>query len=332
VTLPGAELADKLSGLFDAPVEGVQRLSGGASRETFSFELARSSDPAGRVPMILQRVRPGPVAGVSSMEAEARLLQAAHSRGVPVAPVVAASDDATIIGAPFIVVHQLPGETIPRRVLRDPEFERARRTLVTSGAEALARIHTIPTAEAPGLPDQDPLESLRGMYDALQPSLDAHPAFELGLRWLSRRRPAGDARGVVHGDFRLGNLLVDGSGLRAVLDWELAHVGDPLEDLAWFSIRAWRFGGPGEVAGLGSLDELVGAYESAGGVRVDRGALHWWRALATLRWGIICMLQTHTHLSGASRSVELATIGRRVCETEYDLLRLIDRTDAEAIS
>ena len=88
-------------------------------------------------------------------------------------------------------------------------------------------------------------------------------------------------------------------------------------------LRAWTFGGPGEVAGMSSVDELVSAYERASGVAVDRGVLQWWRVLETLRWGVICMMQAHTHLSGASRSVELAAIGRRVCETEYDLLRLL---------
>jgi aminoglycoside phosphotransferase (APT) family kinase protein len=127
----------------------------------------------------------------------------------------------------------------------------------------------------------------------------------------------------VHGDFRLGNLLVDRSGLVAVLDWELAHLGDPLADLGWFTVRAWRFGGAGEVAGLGSIDELVDAYENAGGASVDRDALRWWQVMGTLRWGVICMLQASTHLSGASRSVELAAIGRRVCENEYDVLRLL---------
>jgi aminoglycoside phosphotransferase (APT) family kinase protein len=128
---------------------------------------------------------------------------------------------------------------------------------------------------------------------------------------------------VLHGDYRLGNLLVDDQGLVAALDWELAHLGDPLEDLAWFSIRAWAFGGPGEVAGVGTVDELLRAYEAATGETVDVDAFRWWRAFETLRWGVICMLQAHTHLSGASRSVELATIGRRVCENEYDLLRLL---------
>jgi hypothetical protein len=128
---------------------------------------------------------------------------------------------------------------------------------------------------------------------------------------------------VVHGDFRLGNLLVDQGGLRAVLDWELAHLGDPLEDLAWFCVRAWRFGSPLPAGGVATREALVTAYEAAGGARVDRDALRWWEVLGTLKWGVICVMQAFGHLSGASRSVELATIGRRVCENEWDLLGLL---------
>jgi aminoglycoside phosphotransferase (APT) family kinase protein len=175
----------------------------------------------------------------------------------------------------------------------------------------------------PQLQSEDQLGSLRTFYDMLAPTMGAHPAFELGFRRLEQRRPDVRTDVVVHGDYRFGNLLVDPDGLVAALDWELAHLGDPPEDLAWFSIRAWTFGGPGEVAGMSSLDDLVTAYERASGIDVDADTLQWWRVVETLRWGVICMMQAHTHLSGASRSVELATIGRRVCETEYDLLRLL---------
>ena len=128
---------------------------------------------------------------------------------------------------------------------------------------------------------------------------------------------------VVHGDLRLGNVIVDEHGLAAVIDWELVHLGDPLEDLAWACVKAWRFGAPLEVGGLGTIDELVGAYESAGGRRVDRQALHWWLVEKTLQWGIGCMGQAHVHLSGAVRSHELAAIGRRVAEQEWDLIELL---------
>jgi len=129
---------------------------------------------------------------------------------------------------------------------------------------------------------------------------------------------------VVHGDFRLGNLIVDESGLAAVLDWELVHRGDPLEDLGWFCVRAWRFGEDTRpAAGLGSIEDFVASYERAGGGHVDRDALRWWQVLGTLRWGVICQRQAHRHLSGQTRSVELAAIGRRVCENEWDLLELL---------
>ncbi len=228
-----------------------------------------------------------------------------------------------MVGAPFIVVQRLDGETIARRILRDDRFAAARAEVVGQSAVALARVHAIAPGDVPGLVSQDQLGSLVVLYDVLAPTMGPHPAFELAFRQLEQSRPEVRDGTVLHGDFRLGNLLIDEQGLVAALDWELAHLGDPLEDLAWFSIRAWTFGGPGEVAGLGSVDDLVTAYERASGSTVDRAALQWWRAVETLRWGVICMLQAHTHLSGASRSVELAAIGRRVCETEYDLLRLL---------
>ena len=133
---------------------------------------------------------------------------------------------------------------------------------------------------------------------------------------------------MVHGDFRNGNLIVGPDGLRAVLDWELAHRGDPLEDLGWLCVRAWRFGAEPRVGGFGSVDELVGAYEATAGEVVDRDALHWWEVLGTLKWGIICVVQAATHLTGVVRSVELAAIGRRVCEVEHDLLLLLPGGDA----
>ena len=135
-------------------------------------------------------------------------------------------------------------------------------------------------------------------------------------------RPAG--RVTVHGDFRMGNLLVGPGGLRAVLDWELAHAGDPAEDLGWLCAPAWRFGGPGAVGGVGGLDELLAAYVAAGGEPVDPDRVRWWQVYGTLKWAVICALQAAVHLRGASRSVELAAIGRRICESEWDLVGLLE--------
>jgi aminoglycoside phosphotransferase (APT) family kinase protein len=323
------EMAAALAGFFDrtftAPghsVLGLGRLSGGASRETFAFDLVGPDPAADPRPLILQRVRAGALSASFTMDGEAALLRAAAARGVPVAPAVASSDDSSIIGAPFLVMERVEGETIGRKLLRDDEFAHARSVLVAQSAAALARIHEVPVDAAPHLRADDPVAQLRGLLDMLG---EPHPAFELAFRWLADERPdaADTRRTVVHGDFRLGNLMVGPDGLVAVLDWELAHLGDPMEDLGWFCVRAWRFGSPLPVAGMGTYEELADAYAEASGVAVSADAIRWWEVLGTLRWGIICILQASGHLSGASRSVELAAIGRRTVENEYDVLRLL---------
>jgi aminoglycoside phosphotransferase (APT) family kinase protein len=302
----------------DAAIEGLRRLSGGASRETWAFDVVAGHD---RRPLILQRLRPGVEASSTGVgvATEAALLRAAGAGGVPVASVVA-SDDGTVLGSPGMVVERLAGETIARKLLRDDEWAVARSRLGAQVGEAMAAIHALPLDAAPALRPTDQLAQYRAVLDGLG---EPHPAFELGFRWLDANRPPENDPCIVHGDLRMGNLLVDHEGLRAVLDWELAHVGDPLEDLGWFCVRAWRFGSPLAAGGVATRDDLVAAYEARSGRPVDRDGLRWWEALGTLKWGVICVMQAWGHLSGASRSVELATIGRRVCENEWDLLGLL---------
>jgi aminoglycoside phosphotransferase (APT) family kinase protein len=302
-------------------VEGLVRLSGGASRETYAFDLVSSDTGTGggRRPLILQRLRRGTAGGGPGMQGEAVLLRAAGARGVPV-PTVVADDDGTALGQPAIVMDRLEGETIARKLLRDDEWATARRRLVGQTGAALAAIHAIPEQAAPTMGGADQLDEMRNLLDGFDQPL---PAMELGLRWLAAHRPPSPRRTVVHGDFRLGNLLVGPDGLRGVLDWELAHLGDPIEDLGWYCVRAWRFGSPLPAGGTGTREELLAAYAAAGGPTVDPEALRWWELLGTLKWGLICIIQAQGHLSGMSRSVELATIGRRVCENEWDVLGLL---------
>ncbi len=321
-TVTDAPLEAQLSGVLapvlgeDVEVTEVTRLPGGASRETWSFVVRRGHDEGRR--MVLRRDPPG--APSSGVRLEAALLAGAARAGVPVPNVVAAGDERAGLASSFVVMDFVEGETIPRRILRDTALESARNGLAGQCGRTLAAVHRIPLAEVPGLPGGDPLESLRAVLDRLgQP----HPAFELAFRWLGETRPPRGAPVVVHGDFRNGNLIVGPDGLRAVLDWELAHAGDALEDLGWLCVKAWRFGAPLPVGGFGTTEQLVRAYEAASGRTVDAQALRWWEVLGTLRWGIICIVQAVTHTSGAVRSVELAAIGRRVCEVEWDLLELL---------
>lgn len=300
-------------------VEGLRRLSGGASRETWAFAAV---GPSGRRDLILQRTRPGGSAGPSSMEAEDRLLAAAAAAGVPVPETVVPVADAGPLG-PGRVTAAVPGEALGPRLVRAERSAEGRRSLAAQMGRALAAVHAIPPEDHPGLERRDILDQVRAGLDVLDV---ASPAFELGLRWLAENRPPATPDTVVHGDFRVGNLLVDGDDLTAVLDWEISHRGDPLEDLGWLCVRAWRFGGAHEVGGLADLDDLLAAYAQARGVEVDPAHVRWWTAAGTLSWGLMCAVQAHRHLDGHIRSVELATIGRRVAENEYDLLDLVGVT------
>jgi aminoglycoside phosphotransferase (APT) family kinase protein len=301
------ELARRLGDRLDGEVSGLRRLRGGASRETWSFELA------GRR-LVLRRDPAGAPRG-GAMRREAQLLRAAKRAGVPVAEVLDADDTS-------IVMSWLDGETIARRILRDDTYAKARSLLVEQLGEALARLHRgVQPGAIEGLPEPvDVLDDLRQMLDSFG---EPHPALELGLCRLNQSRPQPTERVVVHGDFRLGNLMVDSDGLAGVLDWELAHVGDAAEDLGWLCVRSWRFGSRLPVAGVGERAALLEAYDAAGGAKVDAQTLDWWEAYGTLRWAVICVQQAATHLSGAVRSVELAVIGRRICEVELDLLDLL---------
>ncbi|MCC7075898.1 MAG: phosphotransferase family protein [Acidimicrobiia bacterium] len=306
-------------------VSGLRRLSGGASRETWSFDWVHADGES--TPLVLRRDPTSTPLGMDR-EAEYRLLEAAHGAGVAVPRVVFCLGEDDGLGSGF-VMERIEGETIPRKILRDPEYADARPRLAHQCGEQLARIHSIDPDGLPGLgtprEGDHPAAALLAQYEMILDSIgEPHPAFELGLRRLRTDMPDCSELRLVHGDFRNGNLVVGTDGLRAVLDWELAHVGDPIEDLGWLCVRSWRFGNDDlRVGGFGDLDTLLSAYVSAGGRQVDPEAVRWWEIFGNVKWGVICLVQSRTHLGGAHRSVELAALGRRACEMEYDLLTLL---------
>jgi aminoglycoside phosphotransferase (APT) family kinase protein len=303
-------------------VKDLRRLSGGASRETWSFD-AVTADGA-RHTLVLRR-DPGDHAGWSARGTEFALLDAAHGGGVAVPQVSFLLEPGDALGSGF-VMERIDGETIPRRILRDDAYATARPALARQCGKQAARIHALDTSTLPELPVQGARAQIEQYRSTLDGFGEPHPAFELGLRWLADHAPPDPARPVlVHGDFRNGNFVVGPDGMRAVLDWELAHLGDPVEDLGWLCVKSWRFGVDDQrVGGFGTVDELLTAYRAAGGREVDRAELRFWEVMGTLKWGVICEVQAFTHLMGAVRSVELATLGRRVAEMEWDLLELID--------
>jgi aminoglycoside phosphotransferase (APT) family kinase protein len=298
----------------------LARIPGGASRETWMAE-----SPVGR--WVLRRDPKGSVSLVP-IGNEFELVSAADAAGVPVPQPLAYEPDGGRFGTPGLLMAHVEGESVAPRVLRRPEFEGARARLPGQLARALARIHAIDPALLDGLlpvPSGDPalaqLEEWERQLDAIGEPL---PAVELGLRWLRANAPEAAEPRLVHGDYRLGNFIVDQDGLGAVIDWELAHLGDPAEDIGWLIIRSWRFGNDDlPVAGLGDLDEFISAYEDAGGAPVDKARVRYWEVFGNVKWAVICAAQAHDHLIGARRSHELASLGRRVCEPEWDLLQLV---------
>jgi aminoglycoside phosphotransferase (APT) family kinase protein len=313
------ELAGVLQPILgdDVVIENLHTLTGGASRTTYSFDAITG---ATRRPLIL-RAAPTAEGQFASMELEAAVQAAAAQSGAPVPNILTASNSPAALGNPYLICDEIAGETIVRKIQRQLD-DAGRSRLLTQCGQALAAIHRAST-DAAELRERDELVEWRQRLDELG---DTTATFEWAFRWLESNRPAQSAIRLVHGDFRMGNLIVDGSTLAAVLDWEAVHIGEVYEDLAWFCVRAWRFGASAELAagGLGSIEDFVSAYEQAGGTPVDRKALLWWQVLGTLKWGIICRYQAERHLSGQTRSVELATIGRRVCETEWDVLDLLE--------
>jgi aminoglycoside phosphotransferase (APT) family kinase protein len=318
-----AELTPKLAAVLattlgaDTAVEDLRALTGGSSRTTWAFDAITSGH---RRSLIL---RTGPPDDVhAGMELEARAQGAAAAAGAPVPHILVADDSVAALGNPFLICNAIEGETIVRRIQRQLD-EAGRGRLLTQCARALAAVHRADTNLA-GLKNEDQLTEWRDRLDAMG---DTTATFEWAFRWLAANRPAPSPPHLVHGDYRMGNLIVDGSNLAAVLDWELVHVGEFYEDLAWFCIRAWRFGAAADrgAGGLGAVEDFLRGYEQASATTVNRATFHWWLVLATLRWGVICRYQAERHLSGQSRSVELAAIGRRVCETEWDLLNLLDK-------
>lgn len=315
-------------------VDNLRLLTGGASRQTWSFDATVGEQT---FPLVMRAdARTG--AGSMPRDLEYRLLEAAHEAGVPVPKMHALGDDS--LGMPFFLMERIEGETIARRLLRDDQYAAAREVMTGQLAAALAAIHRVP-ANTPGLeslpqplagktPAESELAKFEQTYRAI--ALDPHPAFELAFRRLHDSLPPASELRLVHGDFRIGNIIFGPDGLRAVIDWELAQIGDPLMDLAWVCVRAWRFGSDDKpVGGIGMREDLWAAYEAAGGAKIDPAVARWWEVFGNLRWGIMTIMQARRFIDPASREIlspgaqlELAAIGRRTAETEWELLDLME--------
>lgn len=318
-------LADLLTAAFrrrfgDAVAVGsLKPLTGGASAETWKIELVAEDTPP-RWYILQREAGDERFFGSIPRGDQAKLQIAAAAAGVPVARVafILTAEDA--IGDGY-VMDCLDGETLAPRILRQERFAGARAVMAAQCGEILAKIHQIPLDAVDFVPTSDAAAQLADYRASYHEAGVRLPVFDLAFQWLADHLPPSRQRTLVHGDFRHGNFMVDESGIVGVLDWELSHIGDPVEDLTFLSVPSWRFGQIDRpVGGFGSRDDLFAAYTAAGGLMPTADELLFWELFGSLKWGVVCLFFATRHLNGIVRSVERAAIGRRISETELDIL------------
>ena len=306
-----APVEESLGRALGSAVTRMTRLAGGASKEAWAVHTADGRE------LILRRAGGGVIhLDTLSLREEFEVLTAAWSSGVRAPEPIAYLGD--VGGREGFVMELVHGEAIGRRIVKGPP-----RGLELQMAEELAKIHAIAPATLPFLPGRDLWQRLYAELDGVD---EPHPAIELGIAWCRDRLPLERPRVVTHGDFRIGNLMVDEQGIAAVLDWEFAHVGDPAEDLAWPLVRAWRFGNDARhLGGVGEAEPYLARYAELTGVEIPPDELLAWEVLGNCKWAVGALTQARRHLRGDERSVELAILGRLAAEMEYELLDLIER-------
>jgi aminoglycoside phosphotransferase (APT) family kinase protein len=317
-----------------ARVSALHQLAGGASQEAWSLDVEIAGGPyAGRHALVLRRDMGGALSShVLTRDREFAVLRAAHAAGIAVPRPYwfLSPGEAGTLGRAAFLMERIEGETIGRRLVREPALAAARERLPAQLGAALAGIHgvqvddSLPFLRRPGPGQSAAQAAMAGMTADLDALDEPHPALELGLRWLRRYDPGPGDLVLVHGDFRVGNFIVGVEGLRAILDWENAHLGDPHEDLAWIGVRAWRFGHDHlALGGIGERAPFYAAYTQASGRSVDPVRAFYWEVAGNMQWALGALGQARRHLCGKEPSIELASLGRIAAEMELELLRLI---------
>jgi aminoglycoside phosphotransferase (APT) family kinase protein len=303
-----ADMREALQAVL-GPISEPLRLPGGASKEAWAID-------AGGERLLVRRAGGGVIhRHTLSLLHEFEVLQVAHEAGVMVPRPVAYIED--LDGREAIVMERLEGETIGRRIVRMDVPER----LPVQMAEELAKIHGLSPERLPFL-EEAPVDRLVEELDEIG---EPHPAIELGLWWLRENRPPPREPVVVHGDFRIGNLVIAESGLVGVLDWEFAHLDDPARDLSFALVRAWRFGvAERRLGGIGDVEPYLARYNELIGRDVRPEELDYWELAGNVAWAVGCLTQAWRHLAGQERSVELAILGRLGAEVEHEICVLLE--------
>lgn len=315
------------SGAQVVKIGSLKRLGGGAIQENYALDVEiEGGVHAGRQEWVLRTDSPSSLSISLSRAEEFAVLRAAFAAGATVPEPLWLHRDQGQLGKDFYLMRRIRGEAAGRKLVRGELTESQRQALLVQLGQSLAALHQVtpPRAgleflgDAPANPALARLRQYRQLLDSLG---RPQPILEWALRWLELNAPADSTVCLSHGDFRTGNYMADGGRLTGILDWEFASWSAPEEDIGWFCARCWRFGALSEEAGgLGPLDAFLDGYQLKAGRAVERGALPYWRIMATLRWAVIALLQAERHLSGEQPSLELALTGRMLPEIELDLI------------
>ncbi|MYN13598.1 phosphotransferase [Pusillimonas sp. TS35] len=326
-----AEYIRARCGARAARVRDFAQLSGGAIQSNYALTLeCEGGEYPGCLEVVVRSDAPSKVDASMTRAQEFAVLQAAYEAGVTVPKPLWACDDASLIGAPFCVMARVRGVASGRTLVRGGVAPEQAAALVRQLGQELARLHRVlppqPRLAFLPLPDAPPaLSRITALRRALDVLPDPHPVLEYALNWLEDNAPGPTPRVLCHGDFRTGNYMVDNGRVTGILDWEFAAWSDPYEDLGWLCARSWRFGGfDKEVGGIGHKQDLFGAYEQAGGRKVDPRCILYWEVMGMARWAVIALQQAQRHISGEQSSLELALTGRLLPEIEHDILAQID--------
>jgi aminoglycoside phosphotransferase (APT) family kinase protein len=305
----------------------AERLSGGASQETYRLTIA---DGSGGKSLLALRRAPGGQAHASTtyhpgLAVEALLMQSARAARVPAPEVHYVLREADGLGEGF-VMSWLEGEALGARIVRSPELAAIRPKLAFECGQILARIHAIDLT-ATGLRERlktlPPEAYVHDTWDRYKGFSTPQPMIDYTARWLLEHLPKNLALTLVHNDFRNGNLLIAPSGIVAVLDWEVAHIGDPMRDLGWICTNSWRFGSALPVGGFGGYEDLFAGYESISGQAVDRDRVKFWEVFGSFWWAVGCLSMAEHYRTGPDNTVERPAIGRRTSECQVDCVNLL---------
>lgn len=327
-------LADSLAKVLQRHLAGfaqltsVDRLSGGASQETYRIQV--ETDAGSRL-LAMRRAPGGVVAeehvvGHPGLAAEALLMRSAAAAGVPEPEVVHVLTPGDDLGDGFIM-SWLEGEALGARIARSPDFAELRGHLAYDCGRIMAQIHAIDLEQSglsAVLDAVSPEEFVHQTWDRYKAWDTPQPMIDYSGRWLLDNLPRAPRRALVHNDFRNGNFMVNQDRIVAVLDWELAHIGDPMRDLGWICTNSWRFGVTElPVGGFGKREDLYRGYADESGTAVDPEHVKFWEVFGSFWWAVGCLGMAEHYRTGPDQTVERPAIGRRTSECQVDCVNLL---------